>query len=484
MTTQPPAEKSASKTRKQSASRARPRAMPLRTWLVVLIVVVSGLGLAGSAVAVSSVMRDVLYNRVDEDLREATLGWAQNKELFSTDVSERPPSEFTVIKFSLDGELEYFNAHNYAPSVDDLVIGAQPQTVPSTADSENPTQWRALATESDGVVTIVAKKLESEQAILRGLAAVQVLISAAVLAIIAIVGYWFIRRALRPLRVVEKTASEIAGGDLDKRVPEWPVNTEVGELSAALNIMLTQLQESVENAQDKEKQMRRFVGDASHELRTPLTSLRGYTELYRSGATDDVDRVLSKIDSESNRMSLLVEDLLALTRAEESRLELQRVDLLELSLSAVSSARAAFPGRSIQVSNEAGSIPVVEGDSGRLHQVLLNLVSNGIRHGGPEAEVTVRLRKEEGTVFLEVADDGKGMEQDVAVHIFERFYREDSSRTRDTGGSGLGLAIVKSLVEQHGGTISVESTPGEGTVFTIELTALDDETVEDTGAEN
>ena len=158
----------------------------------------------------------------------------------------------------------------------------------------------------------------------------QVIIAAVVMLIIAIVGMWFIHRALRPLRVVEKTASQIAAGNLDKRVPEWPLHTEVGQLAAALNVMLGRLQNSVVDAQEKEQQMRRFVGDASHELRTPLTSLRGYTELYRSGATQDAEFVFSKIDAESKRMSLLVEDLLSLTRAEGNRLDLRQVDMLEL----------------------------------------------------------------------------------------------------------------------------------------------------------
>lgn len=459
--------------RSRTRTRPRPKAMPLRTWLVLLVVFISAVGLAVSAVAVSSIMRDVLYNKVDEDLHEANEGWAMSRDLFSTDMSKRPPTEFCVIRIYPSGDYEYFNAFSATPVVDDLVLGAPPQTVASTKESQSTTQWRAIARENDGVITIVAKNLDSEQMLLRGLALIQMMILAAVLAMIAIAGYWFIRRALRPLRVVEKTASQIAAGDLDRRVPDWPQHTEVGQLSHALNIMLGRLQKSVEDAQEKEEQMRRFVGDASHELRTPLTSLRGYTELYRSGATTDVDRVLGKIDAESTRMSLLVEDLLALTRAEGSRLDLRPVDVLEVALSAGSSARAAFPGRTIEVRNDAASVPIINGDADRLHQVLINLITNGLRHGGPEAKVCLRLRRDEasGDVLIDVSDDGKGMEPGVAAHIFERFYREDTSRTRDTGGSGLGLAIVKSLIDQHGGDITVTSAPGEGATFTVRLPA-------------
>ena len=159
-----------------------------------------------------------------------------------------------------------------------------------------------------------------------------------------------------------------------------------------------------------------------------------------------------------------------------SRLELKTVDLLELSLSVASSARAAFPGRKVCVKNETSSVPVVQGDASRLHQVLLNLISNGLTHGGPDASVSVTLRLDDETddVVLSVTDDGRGMPAAVAAQVFERFYREDASRSRASGGSGLGLAITKSLVDKHGGTITVDSEEGVGSTFTVRLPRLGD----------
>lgn len=446
----------------------RPKALPLRTWLLVLMVLVSGLGLAMSSLAVSSIMRNVLYTRVDTELNDAHSSWASNLDesfYMPQDGSRRPPTDYVALAYYPDGSVVTTRPMAALPDARNVIVGGEPTTVRSI---QGETEWRAVAKlQRDGSVVVVAKDMTTENSILKGLAIVQVIIAALVMLIIAVVGMWLIHRALRPLRVVEKTASQIAAGNLDKRVPEWPLHTEVGQLAAALNVMLGQLQNSVVDAQEKEQQMRRFVGDASHELRTPLTSLRGYTELYRSGATQDAEFVFSKIDAESKRMSLLVEDLLALTRAEGSRLDMRAVDMLELVLSVGSSARAAFAGRTINVNNEASGIPMVNGDADRLHQVLLNLVSNGIRHGGEEASVTLTLRDDEEHVLIDVADDGKGISPEDAAHIFERFYRADTSRTRDTGGSGLGLAIVKSLVEQHGGSISVDSELGSGSVFTI-----------------
>ncbi|QGU05504.1 sensor histidine kinase [Corynebacterium comes] len=445
------------------------RAWPLRTWLVVIIVVLSGLGLAASSVAVSSIMREVTYSRVDEDLVNSLSGWARSSEIFKSETDSRPPSDYVVIKLFEDGSSVVFNDPGELPRLSSVAVGRPPQTVDSAPGSDSKTRWRVIAHREEGVTTVVAKNLAREQTLLYGLALVQVVISLLVLAVLALLSYYVVRQAMAPLREVERTAGEIAAGDLDRRVPAWPRTTEVGQLAHALNTMIGQLQESVETARSKEEQMRRFVGDASHELRTPLTSVRGYTELYRSGATDDIDMVFTRIDDESRRMSLLVEDLLALTRAEGSRLELTTVDLLELSLSVASSARAAFPGREVTVSNETSSVPVVEGDVSRLHQVLLNLISNGLTHGGPEAVVTVTLRLEDDDVVLTVADDGRGMSPEAASHIFERFYREDPSRSRASGGSGLGLAIVKSLVEKHGGSITVDTTEGEGSAFTVRL---------------
>ena len=225
-----------------------PQAMPLRTWLVVLLVVVSGLGIISASVAVSAVMRDVLYNQVDDELKEAENGWAHTANIFGVDMTGRPPTEYSLIRIYPDGSVRYLNPYESMPQVDELVIGAAPETVDSTRESNSASEWRAMATERDGVITVVAKNLDSEQNLLRGLALVQLMIAVVVLMLIAIAGFWFIRRALRPLRVVEKTASEIAAGHLDKRVPEWPQHTEVGQLASALNIMLAKLQASVEHA--------------------------------------------------------------------------------------------------------------------------------------------------------------------------------------------------------------------------------------------
>lgn len=456
--------------------RAGRRAVNLQTWLVVIIIVVSSVGLVASALATTAVMREVLLQRVDADLTASVGGWTQDPDIYqSAPAVVGPPSEFAVLRIDPSGNQQWINASDTRPNFGDVDIEGGPTTVDSLPGSVEDVEWRAMGVATPLGVTIVAQSLEREDAMLGGLMAVQIFISLIVLVIMALVGAWFIRRALAPLREVESTARAISGGEFDRRVPDWSPETEVGQLSRSLNIMLARLQTSIDTSREKEEQMRRFIGDASHELRTPLTSVSGYAELYRSGATQDADKVLGKIEEESGRMKLLVEDLLALTRAEGSRLELKPVDLLELVMSARSSARAAFAGREITVVNDVLESPVVNGDRDRLHQVLINLISNALRHGGEEATVQLRLSTADRDAVIEVIDDGRGISPEAIPHIFERFYREDASRTRTRGaggGSGLGLSIVKSLVEQHGGTIVVTSVQGEGTVFRIRLPRL------------
>ncbi len=446
--------------------------LPLQKSLVGVVLIVSVLAMTLSFTAVYLLMRGLLYQRADSQLEGGLETWAGQASPWPTTGA---PSEFTQAIYYpvLDKTISY-SPRPYPPDYSQLQ-GSEPQTITSQKGIEPERYYRAVARyNSDGTIQYVAKSLDSERRMLASLAIIELSIGGIALFFIAFAGNLFVRRALAPLRDVEDTALAIAGGDTSRRVPLWPRETEVGKLSYAVNTMVGQLQESINESRTKEEQMRRFVGDASHELRTPLTSIRGYAELYHKGMAPDADMVLTKIDQESGRMKLLVEDLLALTRAEGARLQTRTVDMLELCASAADSARAAFPERTVRIVNNAPAIPAVEGDPDRLHQVMLNLISNAFKHAGPEAEVTITLRENLDKVFIDVADNGTGMRPEDAEHIFERFYRADVSRNRASGGgSGLGLAITKSLVEQHGGAISVKTAPGQGSTFTISLPMVD-----------
>jgi two-component system OmpR family sensor kinase len=338
---------------------------------------------------------------------------------------------------------------------------------------------------SGDFTVVYAVDLAEDNRIISRLVVLEVMLGLIVLVLLGVAGYLLVRNSLRPLVEVERTAQAIAAGDLSQRVPEGDARTEVGRLSNALNGMLGRIeasfraqQASEEQARSSEARMRRFVADASHELRTPLTSIRGFAELYRQGAVrspEETRHLMRRIESEGARMGLLVEDLLQLARLDQQRpLTIVPVDLAEIAGDAVHDARAVQPERPItlHLDESLTEVPVVLGDEARLRQVVSNLVTNALTHTPADARVTVTLAEEPAdpdSVVLSVADEGPGMAPEDASRVFERFYRAEFSRARESGGTGLGLAIVASLVNAHGGTVDVSTAPGRGADFRVRL---------------
>nr|WP_245556931.1 HAMP domain-containing sensor histidine kinase [Jongsikchunia kroppenstedtii] len=461
-----------------------------------MMIVLVAVGLTVSGVAVTSAMRGNLVNRVDDGLRDAVRTWARPVPHLDQPPGEptgqpgspgthgpglrRPPSQYYVKVIAPDGALitdfnDYSRSEPKVPDPD--ALGPGPHTVGSVSGS---TKWRVISKHNEQGTVIVAASLTDVNATVDRLVWLQFGIGAAIVAIIGALGYILVRTNLRPLRQVEATAEAIAAGDLNRRVPELPTNTEVGRLSASLNVMLHQIEEafsataaSEEQARKSEDKMRRFVADASHELRTPLTSIRGFAELYRQGAMSDPNQTLGRIESQAKRMGVLVEELLMLARLDAQRpMEHAPVDLLALASDSVHAAKAIAPDRDISLEVADGpGVPEVIGDADRLTQVLSNLISNAIRHTPPDAKVVVRIGTNEQGAFMEVHDDGPGLSADDQTKVFERFYRTDESRQRhdDSGGSGLGLAIVSALVQAHGGEVGVDSEPGQGCTFWVRL---------------
>ncbi len=269
---------------------------------------------------------------------------------------------------------------------------------------------------------------------------VELLVGAAVLVAIALVGVYVVRASLRPLAEMERTAAAIAGGDLAQRVPELDPRTELGRFSLSLNTMLAQIEAaflaraaSEARAVRSEERMRQFVADASHELRTPLTTIRGFAELFRQGAAEDAKDVLRRIEDEAARMGLLVEDLLLLARLDRERpLRQAPVALADVVRDAASSAHAVAPDRTVEVEIAEPDGPlVVTGDEARLRQVIDNLVTNALTHTPAGSPVTLRLRADgEHHAVMEVSDAGPGLTAEQAERVFERFYRVDKARAR------------------------------------------------------
>jgi two-component system OmpR family sensor kinase len=361
-------------------------------------------------------------------------------------------------------------------------LGALPvNRPPATINVDGLGRYRVVAAfaRRSGDVVITGLSMSDVDATM-----IRVLLIFGVVTVIAVAaattaGIVIIRRALAPLRRVAQTAGEVVDLSLDRgevalpmRVLESDANprTEVGQLGSALNRMLDHIAAALSTRQASETRVRQFVADASHELRTPLAAIRGYTELAQrvGDDTDAVAHAMSRVQSETERMTHLVEDLLLLARLDSGRpLERESVDLSRVAVDAVSDAHVAGPDHQWELDLPEEPV-VVLGDAARLHQVLTNLLANARVHTSPGTVVTTRLDSDGTHAALSVCDNGPGIPEQLQSEVFERFARGDTSRSRKGGSTGLGLAIVSAVVKAHNGTITLDSAPGH-TDFTVRL---------------
>ena len=480
---------------------------PLSGRLVAISTVLLLAGLVLAGVTATWLLQRTLVGQVDDKLR--TEGLAQVSATSSTSPWEGSgtPTDYLGV-YVKNGEFgTLFSPRASAlhergvPDLPALTV-AQAQAragKPFTVSSDTGSRWRAVAypgTENatgEAVAIIVALPLEDVSQTVRAMVGVLAASGAVILLLGGLAGWWAVRRSLRPLREIEQTAAAFAAGDFSQRIPAAPTSTEVGRLGAALNGMLAQIEQAFAARTASEQRMRRFVSDASHELRTPLAAIRGYGELYRMGALttkDQVDDTFGRIEGSATRMGTLVEDLLSLARLDERR-EARRdpVDLTVVAADAVSDLRALDPTRTTRIvpltSGGATGPVVVQGDEAHVRQVVANLVGNVVQHtpAGTPVEIAVGLAQRTPgpdepagpatpVGVIEVRDHGPGIDPEHAARVFERFYRVDASRGRDSGGSGLGMAIVAAIVTAHHGHVDLCQTPGGGTTVRVELPVL------------
>ncbi|HEX6310268.1 MAG TPA: HAMP domain-containing sensor histidine kinase [Acidimicrobiia bacterium] len=323
-----------------------------------------------------------------------------------------------------------------------------------------------------GFYRVLATPLSGVDSAVRDLVRTILVTAAIVVAVGAGTAWLIVRRGLRPVDRMVDTASAIAGGDLSQRIEhDDDDRSELGRLATALDDMLAQLEHAFTERQESQARLEQFVADASHELRTPVTAIRGYAELYRRGGIPEgeaLDRAMARIESESERMGQLVDDLVLLARLDQHQpLDTAAVDLAQLAADAVSDLRAVDPERPVTL--EAAAPVVVTGDERRLRQVLANLLGNARVHTPPRTPVHVTVGTDDGDARLVVADEGPGIEPAVRGRVFERFSRADRSRSRASGGAGLGLSIVAGVVGAHGGRLRADERPGGGARFSVWL---------------
>ncbi len=458
--------------------------------ILVVLLAVASVGI-GSITTVA--LRDLLTDRIDRQLRldAGPRGFVPSPPRPAQDDLQvsRGMEVGSVVALLRDGRVAKARIQTAAREGGERIAPERvaalgplvPNAGPRTVDLGDLGEYRAIARQwRDGEVTAFALPLAEVQETVMRMVVAQAGVAGTGLVVAGTTGALMVRRTLRPLRRVAATARRVSELPLDRgevtlpvRVPEADTDprTEVGQVGAALNRMLGHVAAALAARQASETRVRQFVADASHELRTPLAAIRGYAEVARRGrdrVPPDVAHALRRVESESTRMTGLVEDLLLLARLDSGRpLAVQPVDLSALVVDAVSDAHVAGPEHRWQLDLPEQQIGV-PGDPARLHQVVANLLANARVHTPAGTTVTTSLAVEPDAAVLRVADDGPGIPEDLQPEVFERFARGDSSRSRSHGSTGLGLAIVAAVVDAHHGVVSVQSRPGR-TVFTVRL---------------
>ena len=284
-------------------------------------------------------------------------------------------------------------------------------------------------------------------------------------------GYFLARKSLSPIALMNQQTQRITAENLSARLDVAHPKDEVGRLATTINELLARLEAAFQ-------EQKRFIADASHELRTPLAVLRGETEvaLQQERATAEYQESLTLIKDEAERLSRIVENLFLLARqpVDAPSMVKEPVRLDELVTDCVRAAHVLAMQKGLRLKID-GALPAitVSGDDEMLKRMLLNLLDNAVKYTPPGGEIRVALESQDGFAQIVVTDTGIGIPESDQPRIFDRFYRVDKARSRALGGAGLGLSIARWIVEGHGGSLSVESAPGRGSEFTVDLPLRD-----------
>ena len=472
-----------------------PHSLSLRTQLVLVTSVLIALAIAVTSLVAISALRAQMVHQLDEEMK------ASSSSLVSSVGTSQTRQDGAVgsyrvyvldqhgnVLYSIAGADQQAENEPVLTGWDSEKVKKYHETGTTVNSRTGSNDWRIMpislesSTNGQASSMVIALPLKQTNQVVALVGVLTFAFGLATLAAAIAMTWVIVTRTFEPLARVEQAAAKIAAGDLSQRIEDYNPSNEIGNLAISLNTMLAQIESSF-NAQAKsEAKMRRFVGDASHELRTPLVSIRGYSELYRQGALPNDEAVataMGRIESESKRMGQLVEDLLTLARIDERReSKLAPFDLFHLAVDASNDAYATSPDREVSLVGLTDDVaptsaPVI-GDESRMRQVVANLLTNAMRYtpAGTPLEIAVGVREDVPGYplsVIEVRDHGPGIHGEDRERVFERFYRTDTSRSRETGGTGLGLSIVTAILEQHDGSVHIEETSGGGATFVISL---------------
>jgi len=317
--------------------------------------------------------------------------------------------------------------------------------------------------QGNGQRLVVAIPLDDGTEMLSGIRRISLTLAVAVICLLVLMVWWVNRLGIAPLVGMTESARRIAAGDTGQRVPSPGGNAEAAVLADALNLMVDELKKS-------DERIRQFVADASHELRTPLTTVRGYSDLYESGALHtevQVSDAMRRIRSEADRMNRIVSDLLELRGIEERPLTLSACGVDGIVEQCAGDLRVANPLRRIDTRTEPCTAEV---DAARITQAVMALGTNAVEHTPVDTDIVISVESMPGAVRVSVTDNGPGIAEEHLGRVFERLYRADKARTSG-GNSGIGLSVVAAIVTAHGGQYGVNSAPDEGSVFWFSVPA-------------
>jgi two-component system OmpR family sensor kinase len=460
--------------------------LPIRWRLTLFIALVIGVILLLLGFVLYFLLREALLSNVEETARDKALSAAQ---IIGT--GEDLDEEF-IEQLTVDGTFVIIRDGSGT-------VLNQTVNIPTDGEASDPV-WRSavdsgdaasgtaeLSLESPDYVYAVPVSLSSGPAVVveagksyqsaeESIEAVQTILASGIgVAFLLSIGgaYLLARAALRPVEAVVSAAHEMTEGDLAKRLPVANPKDEIGRLATTINGLLARLEAAFARREEALTRQRRFAADASHELRTPLTSISGHARMLDEWVLEEdpktAKRSVGAIRRETGRMRDLVESLLHLSRGDEgASMEVGRHDLATVAEEAVQTARVAANGKvSVEYTPPSGRELEAIFDRARVLQVSSILLDNAVKYTQEGGRVSVSVGEKDGWGTIDVHDTGVGIAEDELPLIFERFYRADSARTE--GGAGLGLSIARQIAESHGGRIEAQSTPGEGSTFTLLL---------------
>lgn len=493
------------------ATHPKPKFYQTLSWKLVLVFIgMLSAVLIGLLALVAITLKSYLMNELDKSLTSSGKLFASQTidQLITGSQTQILPSDF-YFYVNLKGSAPVQVAHptvikNFGNPADLDLISATIDPTPRTVEgTHKDISWRIITLNLTSKITgntigtvLIAHHLQNIHEMMMNVVRIMIFISAIIVLFGAFSAYISIQFSLRRLRDIEQVTRAVAAGDYSVRVPNnTPDESEISLLGSSINEMLRAIEHSFEAKKLSEENMRRFVSDASHELRTPLATVRGYAELYRIGGvpTEKVSHAFDRIESEASRMANLVEDLLQLARLDERRqLRFTQVEIVSTAMNSVADFLVRAPKRNASVIPLTGSelMPIViNADQDRITQLITNLLTNVLTHTpeGTDVEVAVGIKDRNGQnispetdishltdciAVIEVRDHGPGINPEDSERIFERFYRTDASRSRDSGGSGLGLAIVAAICAAHGGSAQILETPGGGLTVQLKFPSL------------